>query len=241
MTSSSTWAEISGLFSGPGAALTLPWDDLPIGADGPLLDVGAGTGLQTIALAEAYPTREVLAIEPEDGMRIALMTRIADRATLRERVTVYPSALADLPTELRFAAALLHNVVYELPDLDTAFAQLAQRMLPGGSVIINHMHIASTATPVARRLITSTRLGRLRYERWFERRRTDTDRMEVVNHYLTMDGDRTIRNSEERRAVTGLDNEYVADRATEAGFAVDGATAPGYWVLTRPNDDQALT
>ena len=229
----STWAEICGLFTGAAAGLSLPWEQLPLNHDHPIIDIGAGTGLQTIQLAEAFDDHEVLAIEPDAAMRVALMTRIADRPDLHDRVTVYPLALADLPSELSFGAALLHNVVYELADLPTAFADLHRRAAPGGSVIINHLHVPSTAAPVARRLITTTRLGRLHYERWFERRPRPDGRMEVINSYRMLEGDRVINTDEERRVVTGLDNDRVAEQATAAGFVVDGETAPGYWILTR--------
>lgn len=235
MQSSSTWAEISGLFTGAGAQLNLPWERLPINDQGPIVDIGAGTGLQTVLLADALPDRDVIAIEPDDGMRVALMTRLTDRADLRDRVTVYPWSLEEVPADMRFAAALLHNVVYEFADPHASLAKLVRHLPAGAPVIANHLHIASTAEPVESRLLSSTTMGRLRYERWFERRPGPDGRMEVVNTYRTVEGETVIRSTEERRSVVGLDNQRVAELSALVGFAVDGTTAPGYWILTAPS------
>ena len=128
----------------------------------------------------------------------------------------------------------LSNETLAVKEMDDVHLTVYRKTDIGYVVIINHLHVPSTAAPVARRLITTTQLGRLRYERWFERSRGADGRMEVVNSYRTLDGDQLIRADEERRTVTSLDNDRVAEHAAAAGFVVDGDTAPGYWILTRP-------
>ena len=46
------------------------------GADpsaGPMLDLGAGTGLSTVALADAVPDATILAVEPSPALRAAVL------------------------------------------------------------------------------------------------------------------------------------------------------------------------
>ncbi|MEO1367482.1 MAG: class I SAM-dependent methyltransferase, partial [Acidobacteriota bacterium] len=64
---------------------------------GPVVDVGAGTGLSTRLIARALPEAEVLAVEPDPAMRAALMTRIWSDPDLRARVSIVPSDLSSAP------------------------------------------------------------------------------------------------------------------------------------------------
>lgn len=235
MTKSTSWAELCGLFTGTGANLSLPWERLPVVSSAPVIDVGAGAGFQTVQLADQLSQHEIIAIEPDDAMRIALMTRLTGRPDLGDRVTVYPWSLADMPIDMPIGTALLNNVVYELPDLVQTLGQLAERLVPGAVTIINHMHTTSMSEPVEYRRTGAATMGRLRYERWFARYRDHDGSMKTVNEYTVTDGDQVINSVSEYRVVAELDNGCVADQARKAGFVVDGETVPGYWILTRPS------
>jgi ubiquinone/menaquinone biosynthesis C-methylase UbiE len=62
-----------------------------VGVGRSILEIGAGTGLITISLAEWTPA-EIFALEPSAGMRGVLLSRLGARPELLERVTVLPEA-----------------------------------------------------------------------------------------------------------------------------------------------------
>lgn len=68
---------------------------------GPVLDIGAGTGLTTALIAASLPEAEVWAIEPDPAMRPALMTRVWNDPDLRRRVTILPFAALGCSDDLR--------------------------------------------------------------------------------------------------------------------------------------------
>ena len=72
-----------------------PWRE----CTGVALDLGAGTGLSTMAVAAALPAVEILSCEPNPTLRASLMTRIVERGGAH-RVTVLPFAASDVVTEV---------------------------------------------------------------------------------------------------------------------------------------------
>lgn len=74
--------------------------------DHPLIDIGAGTGLTTLAVAKAVPHIEILALEPDPAMRPALMTRVAADPDLRRRVSILPTSVLDAPLSATISAAI---------------------------------------------------------------------------------------------------------------------------------------
>jgi ubiquinone/menaquinone biosynthesis C-methylase UbiE len=104
---------------------------LPTPVPAPIVDVGAGTGIWSRALAEAFGTR-VHAVEPSDGMRSR-----AARARPHPDVD-YLGGVADalpLPDE-SVHAAWLSTVIHQLPDLGAAARELRRVIEPGGPVLI---------------------------------------------------------------------------------------------------------
>jgi ubiquinone/menaquinone biosynthesis C-methylase UbiE len=104
---------------------------LPSPAPGAMVDVGAGTGIWSRALAEAFGAT-VHAIEPSDGMR-----EHARQAHPHPSVE-YRAGLADripLPDE-SVVAAWLSTVIHQFPDLGAAARELRRVVEPGGLVLI---------------------------------------------------------------------------------------------------------
>lgn len=86
--------DVSAYSSGWPEQLALPTQVL-LGFDpdaGPIVDIGAGTGLSTIAIADALPTARIIALEPSPAMRAVLLSRILARPELRQRITVLPGS-----------------------------------------------------------------------------------------------------------------------------------------------------
>ncbi|XKK38859.1 class I SAM-dependent methyltransferase [Nocardiopsis sp. ARC36] len=104
---------------------------------GPLVDVGAGSGLVTRQVAAAYPDCRVIAAEPAAGMRALLTGRVGDDPGLAQRVTVLPHAAERLlePGVLpdRLCGVVICGVLGHLdPDLRRDLLRgLAERLAPG--------------------------------------------------------------------------------------------------------------
>jgi predicted O-methyltransferase YrrM len=73
------WQELGPLLAG---ALTTA---KPV--SGPVVDLGAGTGLGTLVIAKALPEAEIIAVEPSSGLRAVLLSKVYDDPDLARRVT----------------------------------------------------------------------------------------------------------------------------------------------------------
>ncbi|MET7814160.1 Gfo/Idh/MocA family oxidoreductase [Streptomyces sp. NPDC005395] len=148
--------------SAPAVAALLADADL---SAGPVVDIGAGTGLVTEAVARARPDAEIIACEPSVGMRAVLTSRVFSDADLRTRVTVTADAAPDLDLPDRISVVLLCGVLGHL-DADARarlWRRLNRRLAPGGLVVVELMQFERPSTLPETRLATAT-AGRLRYE-----------------------------------------------------------------------------
>ena len=118
-----------------------------------VLDVGAGQGTQALRLA--HLGHDVTALEPDRAMRDVL-TAAVDRETFPSggRVRVVDGRLGELPaavTGTAYGVVLCHGVLMYLPESDTAVAELAARVAPGGMLSVLTRNAASMAwRPAAR-------------------------------------------------------------------------------------------
>uniref|UniRef100_A0AAU3GKK1 Gfo/Idh/MocA family oxidoreductase n=1 Tax=Streptomyces sp. NBC_01401 TaxID=2903854 RepID=A0AAU3GKK1_9ACTN len=125
--------------------------------EGPVLDIGAGTGLLTEAVARARPDVEILACEPAVGMRAVLTSRVFSDPGLRTRVTVTADAAPGLELPDRIGAVLLCGVLGHLDagERRTLWARLRQRLAPGGLVVVELMGFDTPLTLPETRLATA--------------------------------------------------------------------------------------
>nr|WP_168720853.1 Gfo/Idh/MocA family oxidoreductase [Streptomyces sp. SAT1]ANO42719.1 thiazolinyl imide reductase [Streptomyces sp. SAT1] len=151
--------------SAPAVAALLAGADL---GTGPVVDIGAGTGLLTEAVARARPDAEIIACEPSAGMRAVLTSRVFSDEDLRTRVTVTADAAPDLDLPDRISAVLLCGVLGHLDAEGRArlWRRVTRRLAPGGIVIVELMQFQEPMTLPETRLATAT-AGRHRYEWWF--------------------------------------------------------------------------
>ncbi|MFH8442077.1 Gfo/Idh/MocA family oxidoreductase [Streptomyces sp. NPDC018026] len=155
-------AEHTATASAPAVAALLADADL---SGGPVVDIGAGTGLVTEAVARARPDAEILACEPAVGMRAVLTSRVFSDPDLRSRVTVTADAAPDLELPDRVSAVLLCGVLGHL-DADgraRLWRRLNRRLAPGALVVVELMQFEEPLTLPETRLATAT-AGRHRYE-----------------------------------------------------------------------------
>ncbi|GHJ35182.1 Gfo/Idh/MocA family oxidoreductase [Streptomyces sp. TS71-3] len=135
---------------------------------GTVVDIGAGTGLVTEAVARALPGAAILAAEPAVGMRAVLTSRVFGDPDLRPRVTVTDSAAPDLELPDRISAAVLCGVLGHLDagQRRRLWSRLLARLAPGGRIVVELMQLDAPAELPPSRLATAT-AGRHRYEWWF--------------------------------------------------------------------------
>lgn len=155
-------AEHTATASAPAIAALLADADL---STGPVVDIGAGTGLVTEAVARARPDAEILACEPAVGMRAVLTSRVFSDPDLRSRVTVTADAAPDLDLPDQVSVVLLCGVLGHLDTDGRArlWRRLTRRLAPGGLVVVELMQFEGLLTLPEARLATAT-AGRHRYE-----------------------------------------------------------------------------
>jgi SAM-dependent methyltransferase len=101
-----------------------------------ILEIGAGTGLITTAMADWTPA-EIFALEPSAGMRGVLLARLNSRPELLGRVTVLSCDALSVELDEPVEAAVMINVMYALePDYrKRLWPVLAARLEPAGLLV----------------------------------------------------------------------------------------------------------
>jgi uncharacterized protein YceH (UPF0502 family) len=128
---------------------------------GPLVDVGAGTGLGLGAIRRAAPTLPIVAIEPSPAMRAALHARLHDDTDLRSTTTVVPQRFGAAVLPERASAVVVIGVLGHLDDAERAklWRYAASSMRPGAPVVVG---LVAPARPAS---IPSIRTGEVRVGR----------------------------------------------------------------------------
>lgn len=216
-----------------GPALLAAFDGVDPTA-GPLLDLGAGTGLMTVALADALPGATIVAVEPSRAMRTALIARLVTRGDLPGRITVVPAPFSEaaLPPRLCGAVALGmlgHLTHAERRDL---WCLLAGRLAPGAPAAIE---IQPPARPVAvpQARFTRVRVGEHDYEGWARAEPAGPDRLRWTMTYRTLRGEHLIDERVAGSEFLTLDAEEMAAEARAAGL-IHERDADGLLILRVP-------
>jgi uncharacterized protein YceH (UPF0502 family) len=157
-------------------------------AEGPIIDVGSGTGIGLAYLRAAVPGARLLAIEPSKAMRVALHTRLAEFTELREQTTVIPAKFGDAPLPARASAMVLSALLGHLTDAERRrlWTFVAERMPPGAPVVIG---ILPPDRPLHVELVKyrERAVGDLSYEGWQSGVPIDDRRMSWTMTYQVVD------------------------------------------------------
>ncbi|MDE3722950.1 MULTISPECIES: class I SAM-dependent methyltransferase [Nocardiopsis] len=136
-------------------------------AHGPVLDIGAGTGLVTSTIAEILPSARILSAEPSPVMRAVLTSRVFSDPALRERVTVLPEPAQELPLPDSLSAVVIFGVAGHIPRSERValWRRLADRLPPGGPIVVELMGVETPRSiPFVR--MCRERVGEQVYEWW---------------------------------------------------------------------------
>lgn len=103
------------------------------GLQGPVLDLGSGTGIWSVLLA-AWFDLDVIGIEPSAGMRSQ-----AVRKRSHPRLTYLGGEAEHLPlADDSCAATWLSTVIHHIPDLQAAVREVRRVLQPDGPVLIRN-------------------------------------------------------------------------------------------------------
>lgn len=215
---------------GPAVARALSSADA---SHGPLLEVGAGTGLSTKVIADAVPGAHIIAVEPSAGMRIALTSRLMNQPGLAERVTVEPVPVdrVELPPTL-CAAAVVGVVGYLEPSVRAwLWSALAERLGPGAPVVVDVMALPMPMKVPTMR-VANARIGELDYEVFLAGEPADKTSQRWSMTYKVLRRGQELRtfHTEHVWQVFGID--HVIREAESAGFRGTKLT-PHMAVLSR--------
>lgn len=133
-----------------------------LGPDTTILDLGAGSGVGTVRLADATQA-QILAVEPSLTMRSVLLAHIADDHELSERVSVYAGAAPaildeiDEPLDGFLCAHMLGHLSAD--ERRDTFERLAALLRPDGVGLVTVPRQGAAGTDVVveeRRIGTAT-------------------------------------------------------------------------------------
>ena len=197
----------------------------------PIIDIGAGTGLTTQAMARAVPDTEIFAVEPDPVMRAALMTRVCSSPDLRRRVSILPMSVFDVPLPPVIAAAVASaSLVHFSPeDRKRLWCLLADHLADDGCALIEIQ--CPIAQQVENTCVAKIRIGRVEYEGWAQAEPLAGNRQRWSMTYIARIDDKEIdQQSTEFVCWTASAEEVIA----EASLSGLTGHADGNLVTLRP-------
>lgn len=198
---------------------------------GPVLDLGAGTGLATLAIADSVPDASIVAVEPSRAMRAVLFSRVMSRPDLRSRVTIAPVAFGELlwPEQISgfVAMAMLGHLG---PDERVSlWNRLGEHLAPGAPAIVQlQPPPRPERVPLMRHTVVD--LGDHTYEGWSEGEPAGDRVVRWSLRYVVRKGDHVI---DDQRWTSEFQTVSIDDVTAEAG-------ALGFTVTTPPSTPSGL-
>jgi SAM-dependent methyltransferase len=202
--------------------------------NGPVLDVGAGSGLNAAWLLEHLPAAQVLALEPSPAMRSLASSRIAAHPEWFDRVTVRPEDFFSASLPERIGGAVLLGVLGHFDAMERAavFAELASR-LPAGGVALLDLQQPERPTRIEAHEFTAAVVGELTYRGIAEAWPLDIERMRWKMTYLTLEGDRVLTEATAELDYHHPTAQTVRTEAAGAGLDLERLGGSTHWILTR--------
>lgn len=201
---------------------------------GPVLDVGAGSGLNTELVLSRLPGATVLAIEPSPAMRALLLGRVAGHPEWHRRVTVRPESLAEAPLPPVLGGVIMLGVIghFAADDRRRALTEVGRRLAPGAPLILD-LQEPLTPTTIPPATFGEAELGGLRYRGRLEARPDGADWMVWRMTYQTVDGDRIVYEASTEHRYCHPAPAALRAEALAAGLEADRADGTGYWIFHR--------
>lgn len=102
-----------------------------------VLDLGAGTGNGTVALAQRFGAASVVAVDMSDTRLARIRTKAADLGLASRVRTVEADVAAEWPTLEPVDLVWAANCVHEFPDPDRVLKDVYATLRPGGVLAVS--------------------------------------------------------------------------------------------------------
>lgn len=210
------------------------------GVAGPVVDLGAGSGLGALVIAKALPEAEIIAVEPSSGLRAVLLSKVYDDPELARRVTVLDTDAQHATLPDRLGAVTAMNMIGHLDRADrrALWATLAKRLAPGAPIVLN-LQPPGSAIVLPDTRFTEIPIGHRTYEGWGRAEPHGTGAVTWHMCYRVLEngvlvGERSV----DYRWWIVTEDDLRAETA-EFGFTVRpvGPTAASLYMMTVENDN----
>jgi SAM-dependent methyltransferase len=189
-----------------------------------ILEVGAGTGLITVSLADLTPA-EIFALEPSAEMRSVLLSRLSSRPELLNRVTVLPCDAMSVRLDEPVEAVVMVHVIYAMePDYRRQLWPRLAAVLEAAGLLVFTWRDGGPPVPRPAPRLESHQVGRHTYTVRTEILGFDGEAYQVRYRYRITEGSEVISEEE----LTGYSYRPTWDvlqrELTGAGFTQAGDT-----------------
>ena len=103
-----------------------------------VLVVGAGTGMETVALSDSSPEWSIVAVDPSEAMLATASEKINEKG-LAERISLKTGYVSDLDSDPIFDAATSILVMHFIPDngaKEDYLKEIGKRIKKGGKMVL---------------------------------------------------------------------------------------------------------
>jgi SAM-dependent methyltransferase len=195
-----------------------------------ILEIGAGTGLITVSLADLTPG-EIFALEPSADMRAVLLSRLSSRPELLSRVTVLPGDALSVRLDEPAQAVVMVNVLQALePDYRRRlWPVLAASLEPAGLLVFTWR---DGGPPTRGQRTESHQVGRHTYTVLSEILESDEESRRLRYVYRVAEGEKVISEEELTGRAYWPTGNVLRRELTEAGFTqAEGAEGLLAWTV----------
>ncbi|WP_430785156.1 class I SAM-dependent methyltransferase [Actinoplanes sp. G11-F43] len=197
-------------------------------AQGPVVEIGAGTGRLTELIAGRLRTADILAVEPSTPMRAVLTSRVFGDPDLRRRVTVVADQAPELRLPARISAVVVFGVLGHLDAADRGrlWELLHSRLPPGAPVAVELMggHEARSLPPI--RMLRET-IGAQTYEWWTSAEAVEPKLMRWRTTWKVLRGEDVVRTVDDTYDWATLSLEELAAESGMTARPLGGTGVPG--------------
>ncbi|SPT53866.1 Trans-aconitate methyltransferase [Actinomyces bovis] len=203
-------------------------------ADGPVLDIGCGSGRAAQFLLSRAARLTVVGIEPSPAMRALALARLTAQPAWRERVTIRPEGALEAPWPDSLSGALMFGVLghFSAHERRELFGCLASRLGKGAPVLLD-IQAPDRPEVVAEHVFADARLGQLRYQGRAKGEPLDDQLMRWTMTYLTIDDGKVIDACSTVMTVHHPGLAVVREELESSGLCLKGTNVSGVWLASR--------